>query len=348
MIEKMKKFTKESFSKGPKAKIIIGAISMIIVVATIIAMNVRKTIVISIDGKEETFVTYKGYVKDVLQENGIQVNPKDKLQPSLEAKVSEKEPIKLKKAITVNIVGNGKQLEVQTAEDNIEDMLETEDITLKEEGIEFNKDVDEVFPSLNAKVEDNLNVQLTKVEAKDVIEKQTIDFDTIVEKNESFDKSVKKVKEEGINGKKETTYRVIYKNGEEVSREAISTKVISEPKNKIVIQGTGTVYASRGGSISSKKQFACKSTAYSGGTSTSSGRKPSRVEGGISTIAVDPTVIPIGSKVYVDGYGYAVAADTGSAIKGNKIDLYFTSFNESSNWGVRQVQVSIVAYPGEW
>ncbi|MDQ7861221.1 3D domain-containing protein [Peribacillus frigoritolerans] len=42
-------------------------------------------------------------------------------------------------------------------------------------------------------------------------------------------------------------------------------------------------------------------------------------------IAVDPSVIPMGSKVYVEGYGYAVAADKGGAIKGNRIDVFFSS-----------------------
>jgi uncharacterized protein YabE (DUF348 family) len=348
MVEKLKQIIKESFSNSPKAKIMIGAIAISIVIVTAVTMSIRKTLVISIDGKEETFVTYKGTVKDVLQENGIEVGPKDKLQPSLESKVSEKEAIKLKRAIPVNIIAKGVQLEVETAEDNIENMLEAEKTTLKEKGIEFNKDIDEVSPSLDAKVEDNLSVQLVNVESKDVVEKGQIVFDTVVEKDENLDKSVKNVKTEGINGEKEITYQVVYKDGVESSRKVKSTKVISEPQNKVVVEGTGTIYASRGGNVSGKRQLACSATAYSGGKGTSSGRKPGRVEGGLSTIAVDPTVIPMGSKVYVEGYGYAVASDTGTAIKGNRIDLYFDSYKESCDWGLRQVQLSIIAYPGEW
>ena len=105
MVEKLKQFIKQSFSNGPtKAKIIIGAIAMTVVVVTAVTiMSMRKTLVISIDGKEETFVTYKGTVKDVLQEKGVELAPKDKVQPSLESKVSEKETIKLKTAIPVEI-----------------------------------------------------------------------------------------------------------------------------------------------------------------------------------------------------------------------------------------------------
>lgn len=59
-------------------------------------------------------------------------------------------------------------------------------------------------------------------------------------------------------------------------------------------------------------------------------------------IAVDPTVIPLGSKVYVEGYGYATAADTGGAIKGNKIDLFFANEEDAVNWGVKQVNVKVL------
>ncbi|KAA9451032.1 peptidase M23 [Listeria monocytogenes] len=59
-------------------------------------------------------------------------------------------------------------------------------------------------------------------------------------------------------------------------------------------------------------------------------------------IAVDPSVIPLGSKVYVEGYGQAIAADTGGAIKGNKIDVHLNSVQEANNWGVKQVKVQIL------
>ncbi|WP_029268706.1 LysM peptidoglycan-binding and 3D domain-containing protein [Virgibacillus alimentarius] len=59
-------------------------------------------------------------------------------------------------------------------------------------------------------------------------------------------------------------------------------------------------------------------------------------------IAVDPNVIPLGSKVHVEGYGYATAADKGSAIKGNKIDVFIPSKDKANVWGVKNVNVTIV------
>ncbi|ABV62522.1 MULTISPECIES: LysM peptidoglycan-binding and 3D domain-containing protein [Bacillus] len=59
-------------------------------------------------------------------------------------------------------------------------------------------------------------------------------------------------------------------------------------------------------------------------------------------IAVDPSVIPLGSKVYVEGYGEAIAADTGGAIKGNKIDVHVPSKSQAKNWGVKSVKVKVL------
>ncbi|MFC4402763.1 LysM peptidoglycan-binding domain-containing protein [Gracilibacillus xinjiangensis] len=62
----------------------------------------------------------------------------------------------------------------------------------------------------------------------------------------------------------------------------------------------------------------------------------------MKVIAVDPNVIPLGSRVYVEGYGEAIAGDTGGAINGNKIDLHVPTKQEALNWGRRQVQVTIL------
>ncbi|GFN31642.1 3D domain-containing protein [Paenibacillus xylaniclasticus] len=65
--------------------------------------------------------------------------------------------------------------------------------------------------------------------------------------------------------------------------------------------------------------------------------------GKISTIAADPKVFPIGTLLYIPNYGYGVVADTGSAIKGNRIDLYFDTIKQVyEQWGKRTVQVRVI------
>lgn len=61
-------------------------------------------------------------------------------------------------------------------------------------------------------------------------------------------------------------------------------------------------------------------------------------------IAVDPNVIPLGSKVYVEGYGEAVAGDIGGAIKGNRIDVFIPSKSDAYEWGRRTVEITILEY----
>ena len=97
-----------------------------------------------------------------------------------------------------------------------------------------------------------------------------------------------------------------------------------------------------------KEVYTMMSTAYAGDTITYMGTTPVRDPDGISTIAVDASIIPLGSKVYIPGYGLAIASDTGGLIKGNRIDLFLNSEDECINWGVQTVSLYLIAYPGEW
>ena len=67
-----------------------------------------------------------------------------------------------------------------------------------------------------------------------------------------------------------------------------------------------------------------------------------RSNSNLKLIAVDPSVIPLGTKVWVEGYGYAVAGDTGGAIKGNKIDILVHSKAEASSWGRKKVRIKVL------
>ncbi|MEC5424376.1 LysM peptidoglycan-binding domain-containing protein [Virgibacillus sp. C22-A2] len=94
------------------------------------------------------------------------------------------------------------------------------------------------------------------------------------------------------------------------------------------------------------KTISVTATAYTAGCDGCSGITSTGInlneDPNAKVIAVDPTVIPLGSKVYVEGYGHAVAGDIGSAIKGNKIDLHVPTKDEAYSWGVRTVEVTIV------
>lgn len=96
----------------------------------------------------------------------------------------------------------------------------------------------------------------------------------------------------------------------------------------------------------SGKTIAVKATAYTAECDGCSGITYTGIDlnkdRNAKVIAVDPNVIPLGTKVYVEGYGHAVAADIGSAIKGNRIDIHLPTKKEAFSWGVRNVNVTIV------
>jgi peptidoglycan hydrolase CwlO-like protein/3D (Asp-Asp-Asp) domain-containing protein len=108
------------------------------------------------------------------------------------------------------------------------------------------------------------------------------------------------------------------------------------------VHNSGTLSRGMSKSVSYSQVLSMQATAYSGDAVTASGSATVRDGSSYSTIAVDPRVIPLGSRVYVEGYGYAIADDTGGAIKGNIIDLFFPSEAECENWGRRSVTVYVL------
>lgn len=109
--------------------------------------------------------------------------------------------------------------------------------------------------------------------------------------------------------------------------------------------GAGSTFLSKEAKAATpSRELICSTTAYTAGAGsmTSSGMAVKRNPNGLSTVAVDPNVIPLGSSLYIEGYGYAIAADTGSAIKGNIIDVYFDNSSDCYNWGRQTVKVIVL------
>lgn len=346
MKEKLKNRFNNYFSNGPKAVMIF---MLVLISATLIISATRKTVTVSIDGKEINITTFRSNFKKALEANNIAVGPKDKTTPSLDTKVNKKDKIYIKRAVNVEVAVDGKDLKIQTAEDNIEKMLDAEKIEVA--------DYDKVVPSVKEPITEGLKVTVTRVDAKIIKESKTLDYATVIKNDDDSEKGTSKVLQEGEQGEKVVATRVIYENGKEVSRQVVNETVTKQPVQKVVAIGTLSSYTpSRGGTkILFNKSMRVKATAYSAGYAdtgknpgdadyekTATGALAKRNPNGYSTIAVDPSVIPLGTKLYVEGYGYAIAEDTGGAIKGNIIDVYFSSSSQVDNWGVRWVNIYFV------
>lgn len=87
------------------------------------------------------------------------------------------------------------------------------------------------------------------------------------------------------------------------------------------------------------KTLTVSATAYCLRGRTATGTRPRK-----GTVAVDPRIIPLGSVLFVEGYGWAKAEDTGSAIKGRRIDIWLPSRKQALKWGVKRVKV-VVYHP---
>lgn len=339
MFKDMKKSLKRYFSAGPKTTFVVVLLTMGM---TLTLYSMRKTLTISIDGNEMKVVTYRSDLKSALQRNDIEVGPKDKIEPGIDSKVKNGQKISIRRAVAVDVSVDGQDKKIATAESDVEDMLQMEGIAVS--------DFDKVEPSKTEAIKDGMKVIITRVQSEVVKETQPIDFSTAYQKDDSFEKTITKIAQEGEPGEREIATRVVYENGKEVSRQMISNIVKKQPVQRVLVQGTlGVLNLSRGGGekVLYKTSIRVKATAYSSedpgvGRHTASGTGTIRNSNGYSTIAVDPNIIPLGTRVYVEGYGFAIAEDTGGAIKGNTIDVFVNSASEAYNWGVRYLNVYIL------
>lgn len=333
---------KEFFRKPKIQKYIIPLTVVLVMVFIFTAMYLkRKTITVVIDGEERLITTYRNTVAQVLKTNDILPGPKDKITPSLDSKLIDEQSIIIKTAVNVNVRVDGSDVAILSSEDNIGSMLSAEGISLG--------DNDRVEPDMSTSLTEGMDVKVVRVEYKTITEVIPIPYKEVVKANKSLENTKKHVSQEGKDGEKEISTKITYEDGVEVSREVIGEKVIKSARDKIVIQGTYPYMpVSRGGSIMPySRVFEARATAYwavngVGKTYTASGRKAVWNPDGYSTIAVDPKVIPYGTKLFVEGYGFAIAADTGTAIKGNKIDVYFNTLKQARAWGAKYVKVYIL------
>jgi len=153
-----------------------------------------------------------------------------------------------------------------------------------------------------------------------------------------------KVRSPGQPGVLLKKFEVTTENGQEVTRKELGSEVIKQPVPRIIAYGARTTpevrqTASRGGPEGNARQvIRVVATAYTHtGSPTATGVMPY-----VGGVAVDPNVIPLGSRLYIEGYGPARAVDTGGLIKGNRVDLFFDSATECYKWGRREVNVYVM------
>lgn len=303
-----------------------------------------RQIKISVDGEIQTLTTTEDLVSEILAKANVAVTEHDAITPAADAKVGPDNNIAIEKAFEITLLDGGEEKKVRSTSTTVADFLKQQNIQLSE--------FDRVEQKMDESIVPNSIIQVVRVEkVTDVVEEAT-NFAVETKKEDSLLKGKEKVVQQGVNGTVSRTYEVVKENGKEISRNMMSEKIIKEPTKKVVAVGTKVMTASvsRGtnsaAAPSGGKEFYVTATAYtaycngcSGVTATGMNLKSNP---NLKVIAVDPSVIPLGSKVWVEGYGHAVAGDTGGAIKGNKIDLFMASKSQAYDFGRKKVRVKVL------
>jgi uncharacterized protein YabE (DUF348 family) len=323
-------------------KIAVTAMLFILAIVSVTTVYLmRRNIDVVIDGKHMRYATFKSTVREALESKDIALAPKDRIEPSLDSKLKDHEVINIKRAVNVKVFADGKEQDILSSEENVGTLLKAEGITPDPD--------DRVEPDSSSKITPGLEIKIVRVETKVLKESLAVDFKTVTKYNSSLANTKQKVLQEGKAGQKQITYSVVYEDGQEVSRKAVSETVIKKPIDKILVKGTYPLMpvSSRGDIMPYSKVINARATAYwavngVGHTYTASGRKAVRDPDGYSTVAVDRNVFPYGTKLFIEGYGFAIAADTGTSIIGNKIDVYFNTYKEACQWGAKYVKVYVL------
>lgn len=290
-----------------------------------------KTVTIVDTGSHVKVRTLASTVEELLQEQKIALRPEDVVRPSLPASLKEGSTVTIARAVPVRVVEKGETKIFYVAEPTVMKVLNLANIVLNP--------LDEITHNLDVTEETNKYIKVTHIAKEKVEETTLLDFPVKREPDQFLAKGETAIVQDGEQGLVKETVMITYTDGEETKREVINREIIKEPKPKIIAYGIKeqkVVQASR--DLQGRKSLLMEATAYTHtGNRTATGINPYR-----GVIAVDPKVIPLGTELYVEGYGYGEALDTGGAVKGNRIDLFFETKSEALNWGRRDVQVYIL------
>lgn len=310
---------------------------------------VTKKVEIAVDGKEMSVNTRKKTVSEVLKEKNISLAKSDDISIPLDSPLEDNMKIEINRAVPVAINYGGNVFEINTTKNTVKELLDTLDLDYRQDKIE---------PSLNAKIESGTEINIVKVDEEIKTFTESIPYKTVTKNNVKLDKGKTITVQDGQEGVKEIKIKKVYENGKLLATELVEEKIAKEPVNKIVEKGTKEVdftIATRG-AFAGKKEMIMVATAYDL-SYESTGKKPGDKWYGLTAsgtkarpgvVAVDPKVIPLGTKLYIESldgtpdYGYAIAEDTGGAIKGNKIDLFMEDAKKVKAFGRRKVKVYIL------
>ena len=340
-------------TRGKLVKAAIFAATIFMVALMTGSIYFKDRVYITDNGVTREIMTSESDVYAILKLGNYKLSSNDKV--SYEEISSNTAYITIYRAFNVNVTVDGETKAVPMIEGTAADVLEKAGVTLGE--------FDELSCGLTDRAYDGMDITVTRIEYVTRESSSDIAYDTEYTDNCNLAIGTESVVTAGVNGKCVYTVKEKYVDGRLASQELLSEKTVAQPVTEVIERGTAsaTPYSRTSDPEAVKlvngipenytRVLSGKSTAYTAGygARTASGRAAE-----IGTCAVNPNVIPYGSKLYIvsqDGrkvYGYAVAADTGLGLMDGTVlvDLYFGNMAEhyydSCSWGAVQVDIYVL------
>lgn len=299
------------------------------------------TITINNCGEEQTISLAKGTVEEALNRTGITLAENQSVTPSLNTVITGDMNIYVYNSKNIKLTTNGTEMTVKAPEGTVENALNILGYEITDDDI---LNVDK-----NAQIEDDMKITLKKVTYVDEKSTKKISYKTVEKDSDDIMTGESEVSQKGVDGEKEVTKRCKYIDGKYDSTKVIDEKVTKEPVDKIILNGTkrGTTTDTSGAPVSYSYMVSGSGTAYTAAPGALTATGVPVYEGGV---AVNPAIIPYGSKLYIEAadgshvYGYATAIDTGGALMDGSaiVDLFYFNYDDCVSFGRRDVNVYVL------
>ncbi|WP_214761666.1 3D domain-containing protein [Exiguobacterium sp. s129] len=325
-------------------------------------------------GQTEVIQTRERTVEDVLLRYGVTVRDGDTVYPSVRTAVTNGMTIRYQPVVAVNLIVGQDASTIYTMATDVAQLLREANVDVTER--------DTVLPDASTPIRDGLTITVNTNRDVVQYESQLIPYDMVEEEDDTLEEGVKQTVQVGVPGLERTRYALTVENGTitnrtktdvETLRKAmpqiikVGTKKVTEPVTEPTTADESSPFIPEAEveiaeppktddvlDFSSAKQLLVEATAYTNNpedTVTYDGRVLTRsgydvtdtiLFEGMRIIAVDPAIIPLGTRVYVEGIGMAIALDTGSAIKGQKIDIMMDEKEEAVTFGRKPLTIWVI------
>lgn len=301
-----------------------------------------KAVAVRNNGDTSVFVTYQKTISGLFDELDIAVGINDRIvtQPGgnvvtdLDSRIVSGSQIERTMAMPFVLESDGGRKELFATKQNVRDIVAREGIKLGP--------LDRVEMIPDPENPNRLISKVVRVEHKLVKTKTRIPYEITYTPSAQVERGNVVVWKPGTGGEREDTYRQVFENGKLKSSTFVSSRISKKPISEEQVIGEGEI---PGGAL---EVYTMDSTAYSPTVEECDGDPWTTATGmksGYGVVAVDPNFLPYHTKLYIEGYGYAIAGDCGSAIQTNRLDVFFYRKEEAFRWGRRKVRVYVLEWP---